>query len=159
MVIPVQQLHPVIAVQVQKPLNPMSKFEFRTDIYANTSGTVIRPYNTLDAAFTAAREIATADNGNAVGIFQGRQGVFTLAHLMTDIQGTSSGLNFEPKGANSPIGGPYTDRFERTSFGAGATDAAALQAIVGATRFATFVDGASGEIVSFPGSGDNKPRP
>lgn len=139
---------PVIAVQVLEPVSPGEGGEQLREVVAMPGGELAgsrldAPGNLRDAIRQASTAAASGDG--SVGVFQAQSGAFSLVRLgCTDGDGIVP-LRFE-RGPGVPIGSPYTERFERTPAGAGITDAPALQAIVGATTFATFLDGESADL-------------
>jgi len=144
---------PAIAVQIQRPLNPNSHAEFRSNVVTTGGISMIpeqRPQSFRDAVLAASQ--FAGSNKVAVGVFEnagrGADGSFQLSTLGTIGRDGTKPLNFEYSGVGDPNGGPVTDRFERTLYGAGATDAPALQAIVGAESFAAFGNGYNGRPTS-----------
>ena len=141
----------VIARQVLKPLNPTSGGEQVREVVAIPGGAVNdvpAPGSLRDAIEQASA--AAAHGGAAIGVFQSMDGALSLTALGRTTAGGIEPLRFEA-GPGMPIGGPYTDRFERTPLGAGRADAPALQAIVGATTFASFTEGETSDLQPIAG--------
>ncbi len=134
-----------VAVMVKRPRNPSSTVEFRSDIVVEKGGEIraLQP-ESLQQGIEAARMFVPSA-GTAIGVFQSEAGAFHLAKLQQRVDGKLSPLVIDIA-RRGPIGGPRLDRFEITAYGAGVTDSPALQAIVGATRYASF----EGGKVAFP---------
>ena len=144
---------PVLAVQVTKPLNP-ALGEFRHQIVAMPDGGIeLAPDGRLASRRDALAAASTAAGrfAGAVGVFQARDGAFSLARLGVVGPSSIAPMQFEQQ-PDGPIGAPYTARFERTAAGASNDDApTTLLAIVGATTFASFAEGDVADIQPLAG--------
>lgn len=131
-------------------MNPTAPGESRVPVIL-TPDTPSHPVGSASIrdAIVAASQLASSE-GSAFGVFQamGRgqdQGYFLAGLSSVNADTTTTPLAFEhsPPG---PVGGPVTDRFELTLEGSGAADGPVLQAIVGASTFASFGNGKDAPI-------------
>ncbi len=136
---------PAVAIQVQKPQNPTSPNLIRTPIVELPQPDVLRmPFvGAFKDAVLAANKLVHSSRGAAWGVVQLQTpNNFDFVPLGVESNGAIEPFSFNNFGPDMPIGGAYTERFERTD----ATGA--IVAIVGSSQFADLHGGAANRDVA-----------
>lgn len=133
-------LNPV-ATQVFRPMNPHAGGEFHNPIsFAPVFDRPKLVKGSLHEAIRAANKLVlkTPSGRDAMGVLQAGEGAFALLKLSSGNALSNEPVVFDAFRSSDPLGGPVTDRFERTAAGKD------LAAIVGARTVATWLtDGTS----------------